>query len=143
MGLNKGDVVAVFAPNQYDHCVLYYSLLAAKCTISPGNPDYTEDEFHHQISTSGAKALITIPALLPVLERICAKNNIPKERIFVFGESSSGYKSFYDLGVSQPHIGHPIQGINGKEDLAFICFQVVPRVFPKVLCSPTTTLLLK
>lgn len=36
VGLNKGDVVAVFAPNQYDHCVLYYSLLAAKCTISPG-----------------------------------------------------------------------------------------------------------
>jgi acyl-CoA synthetase (AMP-forming)/AMP-acid ligase II len=43
-GLKKGDVVAVFAPNQVDHPVLYYSLLAAKCTISPGNPSYTERE---------------------------------------------------------------------------------------------------
>jgi 4-coumarate--CoA ligase len=44
-GLQKGDVVAVFAPNQVDHPVLYYSLLAAKCTISPGNPSYTESKF--------------------------------------------------------------------------------------------------
>ncbi|KAJ8658373.1 hypothetical protein O0I10_006058 [Lichtheimia ornata] len=131
VGLNKGDVVAVFAPNQYDHCVLYYSLLAAKCTISPGNPDYTEDEFQHQISTSGAKALVTIPALLPVLERVCAKNNIPKERIFVFGDSSSGYKSFYDLGINQPHVGHPIHGLNGKDDLAFICFSSGTTGLPK------------
>lgn len=42
VGLKKGDTVAIFAPNQYDHGVLYLSLLAAKVTISPGNPAYTE-----------------------------------------------------------------------------------------------------
>lgn len=36
VGLKYGDVVSVFAPNQYDHIVLYLSLLAAKATISPG-----------------------------------------------------------------------------------------------------------
>jgi 4-coumarate--CoA ligase len=36
VGLKKGDVVAVFAPNQYDHAVLYLSLLGAQCTVSPG-----------------------------------------------------------------------------------------------------------
>jgi acyl-CoA synthetase (AMP-forming)/AMP-acid ligase II len=36
VGIGKGDIVAVFAPNQYDHIVLYYSLLAAGCTITPG-----------------------------------------------------------------------------------------------------------
>jgi len=52
-GLNNGDVVAVFAPNQVDHPVLYYSLLAARCTISPGNPSYTErksSRSNHQVS---------------------------------------------------------------------------------------------
>lgn len=34
--LNKGDVVAVFAPNQYDHAVLYLSLLGAQCIVTPG-----------------------------------------------------------------------------------------------------------
>lgn len=36
VGLKKDDVVAVFAPNQYDHSVLYFSLLAARCVVSPG-----------------------------------------------------------------------------------------------------------
>jgi acyl-CoA synthetase (AMP-forming)/AMP-acid ligase II len=36
VGLNKGDVVAVFAPNQVDHTLLFLSLLAAQVTISPG-----------------------------------------------------------------------------------------------------------
>jgi acyl-coenzyme A synthetase/AMP-(fatty) acid ligase len=36
VGLQKGDVVAVFAPNQYDHAILYLSLLGAQCTVSPG-----------------------------------------------------------------------------------------------------------
>ena len=36
VGLKKNDVVAVFAPNQYDHAILYFSLLAAGITISPG-----------------------------------------------------------------------------------------------------------
>jgi len=42
VGLKKGDVVAVFAPNQYDHAVLYFSLIAAQCIVTPGNPNYTE-----------------------------------------------------------------------------------------------------
>lgn len=42
VGLKKGDRVAVFAPNQLDHAVLYLSLLGAECVISPGNPAYTE-----------------------------------------------------------------------------------------------------
>lgn len=36
VGLKQDDTVAVFAPNQYDHAVLYFSLLATKCTITPG-----------------------------------------------------------------------------------------------------------
>ena len=44
VGLKQGDTVAVFAPNQVDHAVLYFSLLGAKCTVSPGNPAYTEGE---------------------------------------------------------------------------------------------------
>lgn len=36
VGLKEGDTVTIFAPNQLDHAVLYFSLLAADCTISPG-----------------------------------------------------------------------------------------------------------
>jgi acyl-CoA synthetase (AMP-forming)/AMP-acid ligase II len=36
VGLGKGDVVAVFSPNQHDHAALYFSILNAGCTVSPG-----------------------------------------------------------------------------------------------------------
>ncbi|KAI8147112.1 hypothetical protein BJV82DRAFT_376835 [Fennellomyces sp. T-0311] len=122
VGLKQGDVVAVYAPNQYDHCVLYFSLLAARCTVTPGNPDYTEEEFQHQIHTSGAKALVTVPKLLPVLLKVAAKNNIPRERIFVFdSDEPTDIPSFYTLAEGRKHIGHPIRGID-THDVAFICF---------------------
>ncbi|KAG2217241.1 hypothetical protein INT45_012189 [Circinella minor] len=123
IGLKKGDVVAVVAPNQYDHSVLYFSILAAGCIVTPANPDYTEVEFQHQIHSAGAKALVTVPELLPVLTKVAAKNNIPKDRIFVFNnqENKTSYPSFYTLAEDSKHIGHPIRGIDSN-DIAFICF---------------------
>ncbi|OAD70167.1 hypothetical protein PHYBLDRAFT_115569 [Phycomyces blakesleeanus NRRL 1555(-)] len=122
-GLSKGDVVAVFAPNQYDHALLYFSLLAAKCTISPGNPAYTKAEFYHQIHTSGAKALVTVPSLLPVLTKVCEEVGIPKERIFLFGDQAIGsIKPFYSLLENNSSIELPLKNVDSVNDVAFICF---------------------
>ncbi|KAI8150227.1 hypothetical protein BJV82DRAFT_503477 [Fennellomyces sp. T-0311] len=122
VGLKEGDVVASFAPNQYNHIVVYLSLLGAKCTITPGNPSYTEAEFLHQISNSGAKALVTVPELLPVLTKVCAKVGIPKERIFLYGEKEvDGIKSVNSL-LGERRVAYPLQGINPRKDVAFICY---------------------
>ncbi|KAI9279411.1 hypothetical protein BC943DRAFT_298036 [Umbelopsis sp. AD052] len=121
-GLQQGDVVAVFAPNQHDHPILYYSLLAAKCVISPGNPAYTEQEMLHQISDSGAKAIVTVPALLPLVMSAAAKCKIPIGNIYLFGESElQGCKPFRSL-MGEEHVQFPIVGINPSEDLSFICY---------------------
>lgn len=79
-------------------------------------------EFLHQISNSGAKALVTVPALLPVLLKVCAKVGIPKERIFLYGENDAqGIPSVYSLLADKP-VAFPIKGINPKEDVAFVCY---------------------
>lgn len=79
-------------------------------------------EFHHQISNSQAKALITVPALLPVLLKVCAKVGIPRERIFLFGDKQvDGIKPFYSIMGSRS-VSFPIQGLKSKEDVAFICY---------------------
>ncbi|KAI8339084.1 hypothetical protein BC941DRAFT_373353 [Chlamydoabsidia padenii] len=125
VGLGPNDVVAIFAPNQYDHIVLYFSLLATKCTITPGNPAYTEDEFHHQLSDSGANTLVTIPALLPVLLKVCDKIGLSRDRIFLFGdEQVNGCKPFYSLlpKDTQRRVVGPLKGIKPAEDVAFICY---------------------
>ncbi|ORX62635.1 acetyl-CoA synthetase-like protein [Hesseltinella vesiculosa] len=124
LGLGRGDVVAVFAPNQYDHVMLYLSLLATGCTITPGNPGYTESEFHHQVSNSGANALITVPELLPVLLKVCEQTGIQRDRIFVFGnQEADGILPFYSLIPKDgSRITEAPSGIVPSEDVAFICF---------------------
>ncbi|KAK4517350.1 uncharacterized protein ATC70_000685 [Mucor velutinosus] len=121
VGLKKGDVVAVFAPNQYDHAVLYFSLLAAQCTVTPGNPNYTEVEFNHQVHKAQAKAIITVPELLPVLLKVAAKNSIPKDKIFLFGDRAIDGVQPFSAIASKQVMQIPIQGVD-SQDLAFICF---------------------
>ncbi|OBZ83625.1 4-coumarate--CoA ligase [Choanephora cucurbitarum] len=122
VGLKQGDTVAVFAPNQVDHAVLYFSLLGAKCTVSPGNPAYTEAEFKHQITNCKASALVTIPALLPVLLKICDKIGLPRSRIFLFGDKEvEGCRPFNSI-TSKNVVSLPLKGIDSANDVAFICY---------------------
>ncbi|GAN01228.1 phenylacetyl-CoA ligase [Mucor ambiguus] len=122
VGLKKGDTVAVFAPNQYDHAVLYFSLLGARCTISPGNPAYTEAEFEHQITNCQASALVTVPGLLPILLKITDKIGLPRSRIFLFGDKEvEGCRPYNSLSGNKP-VTTPLQGLDGYNDTAFICY---------------------
>ncbi|CAO3616384.1 unnamed protein product [Cunninghamella echinulata] len=117
VGLGKNDTVAIFAPNQYDHIVLYFSLLLTNCVITPGNPSYTE------ITDSGANALVTIPELLPILLKVCQQAGIPRERIFLFGnEEVDGCKPFYSLIRPGQRVSGPSKDFDAKKDTAFICY---------------------
>lgn len=87
------------------------------------NPNYTEAEFNYQIKKSGAKAIVTVPSLLPVLTKLAKQNNIPKEMIFLFGnESIEGVQTFKSIATHQSHFMLPINVIQAADDLAFICF---------------------
>lgn len=83
------------------------------------------DEFHHQLSNSGAQTLITIPALLPVLLKVCDKVGLPRHRIFLFGDDQvEGCKPFNSLISKDPQrrVSVPLKGINAADDVAFICY---------------------
>ncbi|CAO3624155.1 unnamed protein product [Cunninghamella blakesleeana] len=122
VGLKKGDVVAVFAPNQYDHAVLYFSLLAAACCVTPGNPSYTADEFEHQLRTSGASTIVTVPSLLPILSKVATKIGIPQDRIFIFGNEQVGQTKSLGQIISNKEIEFPNRSIVPDDDIAFIMF---------------------
>ncbi|CAO3614649.1 unnamed protein product [Mucor hiemalis] len=122
VGLKSGETVAVFAPNQVDHAVLYLSLLGAKCTISPGNPAYTEAEFEHQISNCQATALVTVAGLLPILLKITDKIGLPRSRIFLFGDKEvEGCRPFNSIKGTQ-EVSLPLRGVDGYSDVSFICY---------------------
>lgn len=76
----------------------------------------------HQISDSGAKAVVTVPGLLPLVMAAAAKCNIPVGSIYLFGETElQGCKPFRSL-MGEDHVQFPITGINPSEDLSFICY---------------------
>jgi long-subunit acyl-CoA synthetase (AMP-forming) len=76
----------------------------------------------HQISDSGAKAVVTVPDLLPLVMAAAHKSNIPAHNIYLFGNQQvQGCRPFRSL-MGKEHVQYPITGINPSEDLSFICY---------------------
>jgi len=63
-GMSKGDRVAVMMPNVLQNPIAIFAILRAGFTVVNTNPLYTPRELRHQLSDSGAKAII-------VMENFC------------------------------------------------------------------------
>lgn len=60
MGLKKGDVVALVAPNYPESILSFLGTLEADLVVTTVNPFYTVDEIRRQLKDSGSKAVITV-----------------------------------------------------------------------------------
>src|SRR3989338_6762536 len=70
IGIAKGDRVAQYMPNSLE---LVYSLIANfknGSIIVPMNINFKEQEIHHILSDSGAKAVVTDMERLPIIKNI-------------------------------------------------------------------------
>ncbi len=63
IGYRRGDVVALMLPNSIQFVVAYYACQLLGVTVTSVNPTYKSLEIHHQLTDSGAKALIILDAL--------------------------------------------------------------------------------
>ena len=128
----KNDVLCIFSVNQVDTGVViwgtHYALGVGRSTpsnfglmiVSPANPTYTEEELFHQLSDSRAKAIITIPELLPIAKAAGLRANIPLERIILFKSSKDGHQHYTSI-FSKRHA----ESTHGKikpDDLAFLAY---------------------
>lgn len=77
-GLEKGDRIAIQLPNLIQYPIVAWGVLRANLTIVNTNPMYTERELTHQFNDSGAKALVVLADLLPVVEKYCQKQVLAK-----------------------------------------------------------------
>lgn len=84
-GLKKGDRVAIMLPNILAYPVALCGVLLGGFTVVNVNPLYTERELSHQLSDSGAKAIIVIENFAHVLEAALrqAKLELKPDAIFV------------------------------------------------------------
>ncbi|KAK9158583.1 hypothetical protein Scep_005157 [Stephania cephalantha] len=63
LGLKKGDVVLIFAPNSIQFPLCFFGVVAIGAIATTVNPLYTVAELSKQIKDSGPKLVITVPQL--------------------------------------------------------------------------------
>ncbi|KAH6709134.1 putative phenylacetyl-CoA ligase [Leptodontidium sp. MPI-SDFR-AT-0119] len=131
----RGDILAIFAPNSADISTIVLATLWAGGVVCPFNNLYTVGELSSLLKSSGAKGLVTHVSCLDVALEAAKSVGLPKERIVVIGEKDA-------KGV----VGHiedlEVKGGNGKgkvervkldpkEDLAFLVYSSGTTGLPK------------
>jgi long-chain acyl-CoA synthetase len=75
-GLKKGDRIAIMLPNVLQYPIALYGALRAGLTVVNTNPLYTARELEHQLTDSGAKAIVILENFAHTLESIIDKTNV-------------------------------------------------------------------
>jgi len=71
-GMVQGDRVAIMSPNLLQYPVALFGILRAGMTVVNVNPLYTPRELQHQLSDSGAKAIVVLENFANTLQQVCA-----------------------------------------------------------------------
>jgi long-chain acyl-CoA synthetase len=82
-GLKKGDRLAIMLPNVLQYPVALAAAFRAGLTVVNTNPLYTPRELEHQLSDSGAKAILILENFAHTLESVRAATGI--ETVIVTG----------------------------------------------------------
>jgi len=76
--VEKGDTVAIFAPNCPEYAVILHGALLAGAKVTTLNPLYREREVEHQLDDAEAVAVFAAQALMPTAEE--AKGSLARIR---------------------------------------------------------------
>jgi long-chain acyl-CoA synthetase len=82
-GLQPGDRIALMMPNILQYPIAMFGALRAGLVIVNTNPLYTAHELEHQLTDSGAKAIVILENFAHVLESVGPKTDI--KRVLVTG----------------------------------------------------------
>lgn len=126
-GIGKGDVVATYMPNLPEYAVIFHGVVRANATNTTANPLYTSHELAHQLSDSGAKALVTIAPFLETAREAAAEVGLTD--IILVGEGPGEGPTLAELlaaGAAPPELD-----IDPAEDLAVLPYSSGTTGLPK------------
>jgi long-chain acyl-CoA synthetase len=75
-GMDRGDRVAVMMPNVLQNPIAIFAILRAGFTVVNTNPLYTPRELRHQLSDSGARAIIVMENFCHTLDEVIADSPV-------------------------------------------------------------------
>lgn len=76
VGLRKGDRVAIMLPNLLQYPVALFGALRGGMTVVNVNPMYTPRELEHQLTDSGAAAIVVLENFAHTLQEILTRTSI-------------------------------------------------------------------
>jgi len=74
--LKKGDRVALMMPNILQYPIAIFGVLRAGLTVVNTNPMYTARELKHQLTDSGASAIVVLENFAHVLQEVIAETQV-------------------------------------------------------------------
>ncbi len=99
-GLERGDVVAILAPNLPEYAIVFHGIALAGAAVTTINPTYTVDEVAFQLRDSGARLLVTIPFFRDLALDAAAETSV--EVVYSIGGGDDSCRSFSELLAADP-----------------------------------------
>ena len=125
-GFSKGNVFAIYSPNLPEYAVIFNAVASLGGINTTVNPLYTAAELANQLRDSGARVLITVPAVLDKAKEAATAVGI--DDVYVFG-SAAGARSFSEL-LDAPASPPPIH-IDPRNDVVALPYSSGTTGLPK------------
>jgi long-chain acyl-CoA synthetase len=128
LGIRKKDRIALFLPNIPQFIIAYFGILKVGAIVTTISPLYREREVKYQLINSGAKGILTIKSLYPIVEKIWRKTKLQK----IIVTSSTWQFPNIDLSqmnvVCQENVLSFEQIIEANSDSTFLQVEINPKV---------------
>ncbi|HZT75559.1 MAG TPA: long-chain fatty acid--CoA ligase [Vicinamibacterales bacterium] len=121
-GIAKGDRVGIMLPNCPQYIIAAFAILKLGAVVVNINPAYTAREAQIVAADSGARLVITLDALTPIVQSIVAQSSIERIIVTSIGEYSA--------------MCAPAPRIDGVETLADLLLPANLAELPKVAIDP-------
>ena len=130
LGIRKGDKVSVYLPNMLEYVFLYLGIPKIGAVTGPVNALFKTREVKFVVEHSEAKAIITIPQFMDIVNVI--RNDLPNlKHVIVIGDQVEDTLNFWNLMEKASNYAPPKIKINEKNDIAAILYTSGTTGFPK------------
>ena len=127
-GFIRGDVLCLFSPNVPEYAAIFFAVAELGGANTTANPMYGAEELARQLKDSGAKIVVTAPALAEKARAAAAMAGIGE--VVVWGEAP-GCTPFADFLESAPGVAAPVPAVNPARDVVALPYSSGTTGLPK------------